>query len=227
MADSNKHVVFDVVGMSPFINLYHDSSSQKYTATTDFWPTGTLISYENFYIATEARLGPRLRELGIGTRLFCYCWMEAGEREYTYLSLAGKYIPFFDVFRAVFYRTLYQAGIPEPREFATDEDREFVLDAYRNLKARPGVAECFDRLRRGGFTVWCLTAGDTGRVGGYLKAAGVDFPEPNFVSCDNIGVGKPSPEAYKFILDKFPEQGREAWFAAAHMWDTTAARPCG
>lgn len=153
--------------------------------------------------------------------------MEAGEREYTYLSLAGKYIPFFDVFRAVFYRTLYQAGIPEPREFSTDEDREFVLDAYRNLKARPGVAECFETLRRDGFTVWCLTAGDTGRVGGYLKAAGVDFPEENFVSCDSIGVGKPSPEAYKFILDKFPKEGREAWFAAAHMWDTTAARPCG
>ena len=33
--------------------------------------------------------------------------MEAGEREYTYLSLARKYIPFFDVFRAP------SAGMPQ------------------------------------------------------------------------------------------------------------------
>ncbi|KAK5022746.1 hypothetical protein LTS07_009723 [Exophiala sideris] len=201
MASQNKHVVFDVVG--------------------------TCISYENYYESLEARLGERFRAHGIGTRLFGYAWMEAGEREYTYLSISGKYVTFFEVFRSIFYRTLWQAGIAEPRKFATDEDREFLLASYRKLKPRPGLAECFDRLRRGGFSVWALTAGDTSRVAGYLKEGGVDFPSDHFVSCDTIGVGKPAPAAYQYILDKFDKENRETWFAAAHMWDSAAARPLG
>lgn len=154
--------------------------------------------------------------------------MEAAEKEYTYLSMSGgPYIQVFDVFRALFYRTLWQAGIGAPREFATDEDREFVLDAYRGLKPREGLRECFDKLRAGGFTVWALTSGDTARVSNYLKMAGAELPPENFASCDSIGVGKPAPASYRHILNKLPEEGREAWFAAAHAWDAGSARYSG
>lgn len=153
--------------------------------------------------------------------------MEAGEREYTYLSLSGKYLKFFDIFRSIFYRTLWQAGIQEPRKFATDEDREFLLQSYRSLRPRPGIAECWEKLRGAGFKVWCLTAGDTARVGGYLKAGGIDMPEENFVSCDTIGVGKPEPSSYKYLLDKFDQKDLEVWFAAAHMWDVAGAKNVG
>ncbi|KAJ5238566.1 2-haloalkanoic acid dehalogenase [Penicillium chermesinum] len=203
MAAPSKHVVFDVVG--------------------------TCVSYEAFYEAIEARLGEKLRANHIGTRIFGYAWMEAGEREYTYLSLSGHYVKCFDCLHAVFYRTLWQAGIPEPRKFATDEDRDYLLACYRTLKLRPGIAECFARLRNAGFTVWAFTAGDTPRVAGYLAAGGVDMPEENFVSCDTIGIGKPEPSSYKFILDKFKREGEEAetWFASAHMWDSAAAKRNG
>lgn len=153
--------------------------------------------------------------------------MEAGEREYTYLSLSGRYIKFFDIFRSIFYRTLWQAGIENPREFASDDDREFLLASYRTLRPREDLQKCFDTLRTGGFQVWCLTAGDTERVHGYLKAGGVDFPEENFVSCDTIGIGKPDPKSYQHILDKFPTGDREVWFAAAHAWDSAAAGQVG
>lgn len=153
--------------------------------------------------------------------------MEAGEREYTYLSISGHYIQFFDIFRSIFYRTLCQAGIQEPRNFATDEDREYMLASYRTLKPRSGIPECFSRLRAAGFTVWALTAGDTARVSGYLAAGGVELPSANFVSCDVIGIGKPAPESYKYILDRFNKENLDAWFAAAHMWDAAAARRSG
>jgi 2-haloacid dehalogenase len=173
-----------------------------------------------------------LRERNIGSRLFGYAWMEAGEKEYTYLSISGgPYVKFVDVFRSIFYRTLGQAGIQEPRTFATYEDREFLLASYRTLKPRAGLLECFSRLRQAGFTVWALTSGDTQRVAGYLSSGGVDLPSENFVSCDSIGVGKPAPGSYKHILDRFhkgdEEQHLEAWFAAAHMWDVAGARHCG
>ncbi|KAJ5642863.1 2-haloalkanoic acid dehalogenase [Penicillium longicatenatum] len=201
MATQNKHVVFDVVG--------------------------TCVSYDAFYDAIEARMGVQLRANDIGSRLFGYAWMEAGEREYTYLSLSGQYVKFFDVFRSIFYRTLWQAGITEPRKFANDEDRECLLASYRALEPRPGIAECFSRLRAAGFTVWALTAGDTPRVAGYLAKGGVEMPADNFVSCDTIGIGKPDPSSYQYILDKFNPEGLETWFAAAHMWDAAAARRRG
>ncbi|KAF3402668.1 hypothetical protein DPV78_004216 [Talaromyces pinophilus] len=199
-ATENKHVVFDVVG--------------------------TLISYERFFEAIEARMGDRLRSANVGSRIFGYAWMEAGEKEYTYLSLTTNYVKFFDVFRSIFYRTLGQAGIAEPRKFASDEDREFLLASYRDLQARPGVAECFAKLREGGFTVWCLTSGDIKRVAGYLAKGGINFPPENFVSCDDIGVGKPHPRSYQYLLDKFPKDS-DTWFAAGHMWDAAGARLCG
>lgn len=187
------------------------------------------MSYEAFFDTLEARLGERFRQQNIGSRIFGYAWMEAGEKEYTYLTLAGKYTKFFDIFRAIFYRTLHQAGIAEPRKFATDEDREFLLASYRTLKPREGLKECFSKLREAGYTVWALTAGDTERVGGYLAAGGVDFPSEHFVSCDTIGIGKPSPQSYQHIVDKFPksDQPIDLWFAAAHMWDSAGARNCG
>ncbi|KAK6076865.1 putative 2-haloalkanoic acid dehalogenase [Seiridium cupressi] len=202
MASSgNKHIVFDVVG--------------------------TCISYEAFYEALEARIGERLRKQNIGARIFGYAWMEAGEKEYTYLSQSGKYVVYSDVFRSIFYRTLWQAGVKEPRKLCTDEDREFLLASYRTLKPRPGLAQCFSKLREAGFKVWALTSGDVERVSGYLASGGIDFPSENFVSCDSIGVGKPAPACYQHLLDKFPAGDRDAWFAAAHMWDAAAARRTG
>lgn len=153
--------------------------------------------------------------------------MEAGEKEYTYLSLSGQYLVYLDVFRSIFYRTLWQAGVKEPRQLCTDGDREFLLASYHKLKPRPGLDECFSKLRSAGFTVWALTSGDIKRVLGYFNAGGIDFSADNFVSCDTIGVGKPSPECYKYVLEKFSNGDGAPWFAAGHMWDVSAARRNG
>ncbi|KAK7966863.1 uncharacterized protein PG986_001140 [Apiospora aurea] len=170
---------------------------------------------------------PRLRAHAIGPRIFGYAWMEAGEKEYTYLSMSGRYVPYSAVSRALFYRTLWQAGVADPRAFATDDDRDFLLAAYRQLRTRPGVDRCFRTLRDAGYTVWALTSGDVARVSGYLRDGGVELPPENFVSCDSIGVGKPAPAVYEHVLKKFPAEGLDAWFAAGHMWDASAARQTG
>jgi 2-haloacid dehalogenase len=194
---------------------------------TDCILLGTCVSYGNYLDAIESRLGERMRAHNVGTKLFGYALIEATEREYTYLSLSGKYVVFMDIFRSIFYRTLWLAGIEEPRKLATDEDLDAIIRSYWDLKPREGLRECFAKLRGAGFTVWALTAGDTTRVAGYFSTAGIDLPADNFVSCDTIGKGKPAPECYKFIMDKFPRENLEAWFAAAHMWDSSAARRNG
>lgn len=201
MATSSKrrHVVFDVVG--------------------------TCFSYDGIFDALDARLGDKLRSQCILPKLLGYAWLEAAEREYTYLSISGRYKVFIDVFEALFWRMLSMAGVEDPRSFATEEDLAFVMTKYQELEARPGIAACFEALRQDGFTVWAFTTGDKARVSGYFRKNGIDMPEENFKSCDSIGIGKPSPEAYKSMLDQFA--GEEAWFAAAHMWDVSAARENG
>ncbi|RDW68988.1 uncharacterized protein DSM5745_08748 [Aspergillus mulundensis] len=200
---SSKNVVFDVVG--------------------------TLVSYDHLFAAIDTQLGPRLREHNIKPSLLGYTWIEVAEREYTYLSMSGKYTVFADVFRALFYRMLWMAGIKEPREFATDSDLEYIMKEYAGLKLRPGAKECVQKLRDAGFRVWCFTAGDVKRVSGYFENEGVEMPASDLISCDAAGLGKPDLAAYRPLLGQLVGEngGRVPWFAAGHMWDVSAARRAG
>ncbi|KAL2834913.1 FAD dependent oxidoreductase-domain-containing protein [Aspergillus cavernicola] len=200
---SSKNVVFDVVG--------------------------TLVGYDHLFTAIDTQLGPRLRAEGIKPTLLGYTWIEVAEREYTYLSMSGAYTPFATVFRALFYRMLWMAGITEPRDFASEQDLEGIMAEYTGLKMRPGAGECVQKLRDAGFTVWCFTAGDIKRVGGYFANAGILMPAENLLSCDTTGVGKPDPAAYRPLLEKLvaENEGKTPWFAAGHMWDVSAARRAG
>jgi 2-haloacid dehalogenase len=199
MSAAKKHVVFDVVG--------------------------TCMSYDAIFDALETRLGEKLRAQCIKPKLLGYTWFEAAEREYTYLSISGRYMRFYDVFKSLFYRMLWMAGIEEPRKFAAGEDLAYILDQFMKLEARPGVVECFQMLRDAGFTCWAFTAGDTSRVRGYFTRNGIDMPAENFMSCDTLSIGKPAPESYQPLLKGFGDE--EAWFAAAHMWDVSAAKVNG
>ena len=118
------------------------------------------------------------------------------------------------------------AGVEDPRKFATDEDSLHIIEAYKKLEARPGLAHDFAKLGAAGFTIWALTSGDTARVSGYFSRNGIDMPAQNFTSCDTLGVGKPAPGAYTPLLEKF-EACEKPWFAAAHTWDAGAARRNG
>ena len=199
MSTSHKHVVWDIVG--------------------------TVMSYDSIFEAIETRLGAKLREQGIDSRLVGFAWNEIAEREYTYLSISGKYIPFYVVFKGLFYRILAMMGVENPREFATEEDLEYLLQQSRELKARPGAKECWSKLRAAGYTMWAFTAGDASSVKAQLKDNGIHLPVENFITCDAYEVAKPSADAYKPLLAKFDSD--KVWFAAAHMWDVSAAKRAG
>ena len=60
---------------------------------------GTCVPYDAFFAAIETRLGPQLRSHCINPRLFGFAWMETAEREFTYLDISGRYVPFWSVFQ--------------------------------------------------------------------------------------------------------------------------------
>jgi 2-haloacid dehalogenase len=197
---NQKHVVFDVVG--------------------------TCVSFDAFYNCINRVIGDKLLAKNITAHSFGFAWMTAAELEFTFLSISERYRPYKDIITALFYRSLYMCGIESPRTFATDAERDQCVQGYSELELRPGTSDCFAKLRAAGFTVWCLTTGDTKRVRGYFERAGVDMPLENFISCDTQGLAKPALAAYRPALAKFAEEDIK-WFAAAHMWDVSAAVKVG
>lgn len=211
MVRSNKHVVFDVVG--------------------------TCVSFDAFFNAIDKVLGARLREHNVTARFFGFAWMQGAELEHTMMLMAGVETPYKDVFKGIFYRVLFMAGIQNPRSFATDEERDLCHAGYSQLELRPGCREMMEKLRGAGLTVWCLTTGDVARVGGYFQRAGLEMPRENLISCHDfkaarlpsqsaLDVQKPSMGSYKAMLEKFSSND-QVWFAAAHMWDVSAAVKAG
>ncbi|KAF7547581.1 hypothetical protein G7Z17_g7624 [Cylindrodendrum hubeiense] len=187
---------------------------------------GTCVSYDKLIETLDKQLGDKMRAEGVKPSMFIYMWVEAAEREYTYLSITNRYIAFDVIFASLFWRMLWMSGIEEPREFATEEDVKKITEGYMDLEVRPDLKECFDKLRAAGFTVRGLTAGDYGRVLGYFEKAGVEMPTEHLMSCDSFGVGKPDLKAYASTYEAL-SGGSELWFAAAHMWDVSSAKQVG
>lgn len=188
---------------------------------------GTCIGYDVMLEAIDTRLGEKLLKHNCNVSLFFNAWGTGCEKEYSYLSQCGHYQTTKKILKSTFYRALYQAGIEDPKGFASEEDLEFLSNEWLKLKARPELPGLWKLLRDNGFTVWCLTDGDKERVKGYFKNSNVEMPEKNIISCDSLGFGKPDPRVYKYMLSILPDNGKEAWFAAAHMWDCCAAKSAG
>jgi 2-haloacid dehalogenase len=200
MPEPQKHVVFDVVG--------------------------TCVSFDAYYERIESVLGEKLRKQTVTAQHFGFTWQTAAELEFTFLSIQGSYKAYKDVLRGLFYRTLSLCGVSNPRELATAEEREQCIEGYSALKVRPGCQEAFELLRNNGFKVWCLTTGDIKRVGGYFERAGINMPSESIVSCDVAGSAKPALPVYQTMYDRLGAHDVK-WFAAAHMWDVSAATKVG
>ncbi|KAF2157038.1 hypothetical protein K461DRAFT_283810 [Myriangium duriaei CBS 260.36] len=114
---------------------------------------GTCVSYEAIYDRIHSVLGSRLLEHNITAAHFGYAWETAAE-----------------------LKILWMAGIQNPREIASDDERYAFMDRYAQLKIRDECQECFECLRHHDYLVWCFTSGDVARVRGYFEKAGVDVP---------------------------------------------------
>jgi 2-haloacid dehalogenase len=187
------------------------------------------VSYDAGAEALDARLGDRLRSHGVSPKLLFYSWVCSTERDYSYLSQIKQYKPFFEILSYTFVRVLFQAGVPDPENFATKDDVMFVMEEYKKLRARPGMGEMMRILREGGFEVWCCSDANIERVKGYFDNAGVEMPLDHILSADMCAAGKPEAAVYKMAREKAgsDKEGEISVFAASHAWDCAAAKSAG
>ncbi|GFZ52210.1 hypothetical protein JCM24511_09983 [Saitozyma sp. JCM 24511] len=187
-----------------------------------------VFSYDNGAVALQARLGPKLAEFGLPSKLLFYSWVTSTERDYSYLSQIKQYKPFFQIMSSTLTRLLFQSGVPQEAlaDFFTHDDIEYIMSEYKKLKARPGLAEMMQTLRDGGFEVWCCSDANVDRVKGYFDHAGVEMPLDHILSADMVKAGKPEPAVYKFAREQAgsDKPGEVSVFAASHAWDCAAAK---
>ncbi|KAK4689718.1 hypothetical protein P7C73_g395, partial [Tremellales sp. Uapishka_1] len=192
---------------------------------------GTCFTYDTGAEALEARLGPKLAQYGIPSKLLFYAWVCGTERDYSYLSQIKQYKPFFQILASTLTRVLFQAGVPASAldDFYSQEDVAYILAEYKKLRARPGLGEMMRTLREGGFEVWCCSDANPDRVKGYFDHAGVEMPEDHIISADTVKAGKPEAAVYKYAREKAGSDkvGEVSVFAASHAWDIAAAKAAG
>ena len=189
---------------------------------------GTCFGFEKPIAAIEERMGPRLRRANVDARSLFFSWFFTVQRDFGFTSMAGKYVPIATIFQHTFNRACRVVEIPE-KDAPTPDDVKFVMEAVKNLSARPGLKKCFDGLRNAGWDVYGVTNGGHQLSINYYKLADIELAGDHLISCDDIGVAKPDVRVYANANQRFDAKGlgAERWFVSAHGWDLLAAKKAG
>lgn len=201
------------------------------TKSASFDVLGTCFGFEAAIEVIEARLGDRLKAIGVDPKTLFFSWFYAAQRDFTYTTVANVYVPIAQVLKHTFRRACYVVDLPKDQA-PTDEDVAEVMKAVTSLRPRPGLKECFDGLRAAGWGVFGVTNGGKETSLNYYKQANIDLDGDHLLSCDDVGAAKPDFRVYMnakrhLTFKGMSEEEGDRWFIAAHAWDLIAARKAG
>ncbi|EUC40426.1 hypothetical protein COCMIDRAFT_108829 [Bipolaris oryzae ATCC 44560] len=200
------------------------------TRSASFDVIGTCFGFSAPIQAIHSRLGPKLKTADVDPKTLFFSWFYAAQRDFTYVSMTGSYVPIAQVLKSTFRRAC--AVVDLPTDAVTDEDLEEIMKAFRSMGPREGLKACFDGLREAGWEVYGVTNGGSETSLNYYHSAGIELDADHLLSCDAIQVAKPDVRVYEnanqYISKRLQgkEEG-ERWFVAAHAWDLIAARKAG
>ncbi|BFZ60505.1 hypothetical protein YB2330_001541 [Saitoella coloradoensis] len=199
-------------------------------STACFDVIGTCFEFTPVINTISQRLGPTFKSHNIDPSLFFFSWFYAAQRDFTYVSQAGYYVPIAEVLKGTLARALRIAGL-RADEF-TNDDIEAIAKQFKSLEAREGLKDCWEYLQGKGVECYAVTNGGHATTKSYFEAAGIKLADERILSCDEIKVAKADVRVYRNAETKMKEQGTlkedgERWFVAAHMWDLCAAKAAG
>lgn len=189
---------------------------------------GTCFDFDSAISKIQTRLSPLLKQYSIDPKSLFFSWFYAGQRDFTYTSLAGTYTPIAQILKSTFRRACAVVDIPPSK--ITDEDVAAVMEEVKRLKPRPGLKTCYDGLRAAGWDVYGVTNGGKETSLKYYELVGIELDKEHLLSCDEIQVAKPDIRVYENAHKHLTARGvgnEERWFVAAHAWDLIQARKAG
>ncbi|KAJ8107216.1 hypothetical protein OPT61_g9018 [Boeremia exigua] len=200
-------------------------------ASASFDVIGTCFDFHAPIAEIQTRLGPALSNAQVDAKTLFFSWFYAAQRDFTYVSLAGRYKPIAEVLRLTFKRACLIVNVPA--DAVSDEDVACIVQAFKSMEPREGLKECFDGLREAGWDVYAVTNGGVETSLAYYRNAGIKLDHAHLLSCDDLGVAKPDVRVYERAQDHLTKRGLgekgdgRRWFVAAHSWDLVAARAAG
>src|SRR5438105_3097483 len=121
------------------------------TKSSSFDVIGTCFDFALPIDAIHRRLGPKLATAAVDPKALFFSWFYAGQRDFTYVSLAGSYKPIAEILKLTFRRACRVVDLPA--DAVTDEDIDEVMKAFKAMAPREGLKRCFDGLREAGWDV--------------------------------------------------------------------------
>ena len=200
------------------------------TKSASFDVIGTCFAFNTPISAIQSRLGSKLSTAAVDPKTLFFSWFYAAQRDFTYVSMTGSYVPIAQVLKSTFRRAC--AVVDLPVDAVSDEDVEEIMKAFKAMGPRDGLKKCFDGLREADWDVYGVTNGGSETSLNYYRNAGIELDEAHLLSCDSISIAKPDVRVYENADRHLTERGLgkeegERWFVAAHAWDLIAARKAG
>jgi 2-haloacid dehalogenase len=200
------------------------------TKSASFDVIGTCFAFSAPISTIQTRLGPKLQTAAVDPKTLFFSWFYAAQRDFTYVSMTGSYVPIAQVLKSTFRRACAVVDIPVSA--ISDDDVDEVMKAFKAMGPREGLKECFDGLREAGWDVYGVTNGGEETSLAYYRNAGIELDKEHLLSCDGIQIAKPDVRVYENAGRHLTSRGLgkgegERWFVAAHAWDLIAARKAG
>lgn len=138
-------------------------------------------------------------------------------------TLTGTYHDFGEIGTAALMMVAKSQGL----ELDPDVARQAIADTITKLPAHPDVVPALKALAVSQFRVVSLTNSSTAGVAAQFEYAGLTELFERRFSVEDVGVYKPDPRTYRWVLDELGIKPEEALMVAAHAWDLAGAMAVG
>lgn len=149
-------------------------------------------------------------------------WFQQFVQSFLVTIVVARYLDFGTIARTSLEMIAARMG-----KSLSDEDRQRVLGAMRELPAYPEVRPALERLKASGFRLGTLTNSTKAVAEAQMRNGGLTDLFEQILSADEVRRLKPAPEPYRMAAERFGVPVARVRLVAAHAWDVAGALHAG
>ena len=175
---------------------------------------GTLLDVHSAVGRHRSRLGEKADAVSETwrTKQLEYSWQR---------TILDRYADFWRLTRDGLDFALEAHGVDDPAL------RDDLLDAYLSLDCYPEVPAVLHAIRDAGLVTAILSNAPSMMLDAAVESAGIGDGFDAVISCDRLGIFKPSARAYQLALDTLEVGRTQVSFQSSNGWDAAGAATFG